>query len=248
MITVGDIYDVLQQKAPFETAETWDNSGLLIGARETAVSAVYVALDITTETVRRAVACGAQLIVSHHPVIFEPLRAVTPDSPVYAAVQAGLCALCAHTNVDKAVDGVNDALARQLGLTAVTVAPDGMCRIGLLPDAISGEAFARLVSARLDTAVRARVGAAPVRRVALCGGAGGDEVLPLLAQCDAALTGELKHHHWLAVSGEKTLVEGGHYATEIGIVPVLAGWLQQQFPTLTVICEERQQPYSVIKD
>ena len=82
MNTVGEIYDLLQKKAPFETAEDWDNSGLVVGCREQRVTTVLVALDITKETVKRAVSCGAQLIVSHHPVIFEPLREVSLGSPV----------------------------------------------------------------------------------------------------------------------------------------------------------------------
>ena len=101
MMTVGDIYDYIQQKAPFETAEPWDNSGLLVGDRHAEVSTVLVALDITTATVEQAVKMGAQLVVSHHPVIFDPLRTVTPDLPVYRLVRSGVAALCAHTNLDK---------------------------------------------------------------------------------------------------------------------------------------------------
>lgn len=248
MITVGEIYDFLQEKAPFETAEEWDNSGLLVGAREQTVSTVYVALDITNETVKQAMACGAELIVSHHPVIFDPLRELSPRSPVYALVKAGIAAVCAHTNLDKAADGVNDTLARLIGLEAVEIAADGMCRVGKLPDVMSGEAFARLVSARLDTAVRVTAGTAPVRTVAVCGGAGGDLVLPLLDDCDAAVTGEVKHHEWLAVPQTKTLVDGGHYATEVGVTACLQQWLQEKFEELTVVVEERRDPYFVIKD
>ena len=163
-------------------------------------------------------------------------------------MQAGIAAICAHTNLDKATDGVNDTLARLLGLEAVEIAADGMSRIGRLPEAMSGETFARLVSARLDTAVRMKAGTFPVRTVAVCGGAGGDLVLPLLETCDAAVTGEVKHHEWLAIPEGKTVVDGGHYATEVGVTAVLQRWLQENFEELTVIAEDRQELYAVIKD
>ncbi|MBR2338705.1 MAG: Nif3-like dinuclear metal center hexameric protein [Clostridia bacterium] len=248
MITVGDIYDYIQQKAPFETAEPWDNCGLLVGTRETAVSTVLVALDITARTVALAEELGAQLIVSHHPVIFDPLRTLTPELPVYRLAQTGIAAVCAHTNLDKAAGGVNDCLARLLGLEAVELSADGMCRMGQLPNAMSAETFARYVAARLGVAVRAHIGNAPVRTVAVCGGAGADLVLPLLCTADAVVTGEIKHHEWLTVSGGKTVIDGGHYATEVGVTEGLHTWLSEAFSDLKIVVEERRDPYQTIME
>lgn len=248
MTTVQQICDLLHAKAPFDTAEEWDNSGLLVGDKAVAVSTVYVSLDITAQTVARAAAAGAQLMVSHHPVIFDPLKALPATHLVYQLVKQGIGALCVHTNLDKAVGGVNDQLALQLGLDDIRVAPDGMSRIGQLSTPMTADGFSRHVSAALATAVRARVGTDTVRTVALCGGAGADLVLPLLSQADAAVTGEVKHHQWLDIDPAKTLIDGGHYFTENGVVAVLAAWLREAFPDMTVIQGEQAVPYITLKD
>ena len=248
MITVGMIYDVFNTKAPFETAEVWDNSGLLVGDSKQEVSSVLVALDITGDVIDQAVRQGAQLIISHHPVIFDGLKAVTPEQLVYRLIQQGLSALCVHTNADKAADGVNDRLAALLGLENVRVAADGFSRVGTLPQAVDGGTFAKQTAQVLHTAVRVHEGTDLVHTVVVCGGAGGDLVLPLLKEADAALTGELKHHEWLNLDKGKTVVDGGHYATEIAVVEGFAAWLREAFPDLQVLCATTQAPYQTIKD
>ncbi len=246
-MTVAKIFGLLQQKAPFETAEPYDNVGLLVGGDQ-AVSTVLVTLDITHAAVDEAVRIGAQLIVSHHPVIFDPLRALEANTVPYRLAQHGITAICAHTNLDRAVGGVNDRLCELLGLTDVTLGPDEMCRIGTLPQALSAEEFGRLVSRTLNTAVRIKAGSDPVRTVALCGGGAGDRVFPLLEQADAALTGEVKHHVWLAVSNKKTMVDAGHYATEVPVTKRLAEWISAAFPELSVVLHYGEAPYFTIKD
>ena len=113
---------------------------------------------------------------------------------------------------------------------------------------MTAAAFAEFVADRLKTAVRVREGEGTVRTVALCGGAGADLVLPLLDEADAALTGEVKHHEWLAVPQGKTLVDGGHFDTEVAVIYQLADWLQEAFPSLKVIVHRGDTPYSTIKD
>ncbi len=246
MITVQDVVAFLQQKAPFETAEEWDNVGLLIGDATAQVTTVYVALDITDEVIDNALAIGADLIVSHHPVIFDPLKTVLAHSVPHRLVKNGLSAVCMHTNLDKCTGGVNDTLAAALGLTDVQVGPDGMCRIGRLPDSMTGELFAKHCTKVLGTAVKAHLGTATVQTVALCGGSGGELVLPLLKTADAAVTAEIKHHEWLGVSPEKTVIDGGHFETEVGVAAVLTAWLQAEFPALTVILGNQTPPYRTI--
>ncbi len=245
---LAEIVELFQEKAPAETAEEWDNSGLLVGSADTDIRTVVVALDITPQAFEHAVACGAELIVSHHPVIFTPLRALEPDSVPYRLAQSGIAALCLHTNLDKADGGVNDCLAARLGLRQVRRAPDGMSRIGELPQALTAAEFSALVAERLQTAVRVRAGNAPIRTVAVCGGAGADLVLPLLSCADAALTGEVKHHEWLAVPPGKTLADGGHFSTEAVVLERLAQWLRQAFPTLAVTVCRDDAPYFTVKD
>lgn len=240
---VKDVYDLLNEKAPFAIAEEWDNAGLLVGDANATVTKIVVALDVTDAVIRFAVKKRAELIVTHHPVIFDPLKSVPSDSVVYRLAASGLSVICAHTNADKAAGGVNDCLAEQLGLTDVTVAPDGMSRIGRLPADMSASVFGKYVSECLDTSVRIKAGGDAIRTVALCGGAGADLVLPLLSQADAAVTGEVKHHEWLAVPAAKTMVDGGHYATEIAVTDRFTAWLTEAFPSAEILLFKDGAPY-----
>lgn len=246
-MTAKTVLELLEQKAPFATAESWDNPGLLVGDPDASVTAVVVALDVTDAVIDYAVEQHAELIVTHHPVIFDPLKTVLSDSLVYRLAQAGLTVISAHTNADKAADGVNDRLCARLGLTDVQVAPDGMSRTGVLPAAMTADAFAAYVAGVLNTAVRVKAGEDLVRTVALCGGGGAELVLPLLNRVDAALTGEVKHHEWLSVPAAKTLVDGGHYATEIAVVEAFAEWIGQACSQLRVLVFEGDAPYYTIE-
>lgn len=246
MITVHDLLAALQEKAPFETAEAWDNSGLSVGSEQSTVTKAVVALDVTEAALQYAVAEHADVFITHHPLIFNPLTSLSSESLVYRLAASGIAALSAHTNLDKAVGGVNDCLAEQLGLHAVYTAPDGISRIGTLQSALSAAAFAEYAAQCLHSPVRVRGGTGPVRTVALCGGGAADLVLPLLQTADAALTGEVKHHEWLAVPAAKTLVDGGHYATEIAVIPRLCTWLQESFPTLPVLPFYGEPPYQTL--
>lgn len=247
-MTVQDIFELLQQKAPFGLAEEWDNVGLLVGDENAEVTTVLVALDVTDALLDCAIEKKAELIVTHHPVIFNPLKSVTADSLVHRLVTAGISVICMHTNADKALGGVNDCLCKKLGLSDLEIAPDGMCRIGKLPASMTAEAFATYVAQCLSTAVRVKVGIDMIRTVVLCGGSGADLVLSLLDRADAALTGEVKHHEWLSVPSGKTLVDGGHYSTEIAVVDRFCEWLQDAFPTLNIVLFEGEAPYKTIKE
>ena len=116
MTTIGAIYEFLDEMAPFSRQMVWDNSGLLVGSPEDEVERVVLALDATGPVVEEAAQKGVQLILSHHPVIFHPLKKVERGTPVYEAIRRGVGILCAHTNLDLAEGGVNDALAEMLSL------------------------------------------------------------------------------------------------------------------------------------
>lgn len=119
MTTVRDVYNAIDAIAPFSSALDWDNCGLLVGDPSRPVEKVLAALDVTPEVVAEAVRSGAQLIISHHPVIFHPLKALTPGQPAFLAAAAGVAVISAHTNYDMAPAGVNKALADALGLTGL---------------------------------------------------------------------------------------------------------------------------------
>ena len=236
MATVAEIAAYLEEKAPSQTAEEWDNPGLLVGDGDRRVEKAMVALDITPGAVEAAARWGAQLLVSHHPVIFHPLRRLGGGDAPYLLASHGIAALCLHTNLDKAAGGVNDTLAARLGLTQVRPAADGLCRIGRLEEELPPRLFAARVAERLGAPVRLAAGAGrPVRSVAVCGGAGCGELLALLADPDrmpdAAVTGEVKHHEWLqAAALGAVLVDAGHYYTEVPVVETLLRWLSTRFP------------------
>lgn len=247
-MTVGEVYAFLHHRAPFETAEAYDNAGLLVGSAEMPADRILVTLDITPAAVRAAAERDAGLIVSHHPVIFHPLRHLSADSVPFLLASNGIVAICAHTNLDRAAGGVNDLLATALGLSGVQSAPDGLCRIGTLPRPMSPEDFAAYVGGCLGTPVRMREGDALVERVAVCGGAGGDFLIPLLQEggARAAVTGELKHHEWLALPSGVTVVEAGHYHTEICMAEGMARWLREAFPSAEVTVFPGEPPYRTV--
>ncbi len=246
-MTIQEIVAFLDSRAPFATAEEWDNPGLLVGSGSQPVTGVLVALDATSGALEAARAVEANLIVTHHPVIFSPLRRLAADSLPYRLAAEGIGLIAAHTNLDKAAGGVNDALAACLGLENVTVAADGMTRVGTLPTPREATAFARHVAEVLETPVRVN-GCGTVETVAVCGGGGGDFAASLAGQVDAFVTGEVKHHQWLAAAADGlTLIEAGHYATEVPVVDSLCAWLQEAFPSLPVTPYRDGQPYTIVK-
>ena len=129
MATTNDIYAEMQRYAPLELAESWDNPGLLVDC-DREVSRVLVTLDITPEVVEEAAAGGCELIVSHHPVIFSPLKKLTPRDVSFQLVQKGISAICMHTNLDAAEGGVNEVLAGIFGMRDWEVFADGCGRVG----------------------------------------------------------------------------------------------------------------------
>ena len=116
-VTVGDIYGFINEIAPFSLQQGYDNSGICAGSRKSPVSRVLTALDITGAVVEEAAEKGCELVLSHHPVIFRPLRTLSPENPAVKLAVRGIAAICMHTNFDSAEGGMNDILAAKLGLT-----------------------------------------------------------------------------------------------------------------------------------
>lgn len=243
-MTIRDIQAFWETKAPLHTAEEWDNPGLLVGDPDAPVTGVLTTLDITPAAVKQAAAMGANLILSHHPVIFSPLKRLTTDSVPYQLAKHGIAALCLHTNLDKAVGGVNDGLIAQLGWPAAKVAEDGLCRIVTLDTPLTPAQLADRVADRLHTAVRVSAGKGDIRTVAVCSGSGGDCLLPLAGGVDGVLTGEIKHHEWLAFAeAGVTAIEAGHYATEMVAAELLAQETATAFADLQVAAFDQPAPY-----
>lgn len=246
---VKDIAAFINTVAPYDTQCSWDNSGMLVGDPEKEVTCVAFALDLTKRTLAMAKEAGAELLVTHHPVIFHEKKNLLAGDPVYALCQSGLAAISVHTPWDCAKGGVNDVLCGLLGLQNVRGIPSDegpvpMARIGEIAPC-SPEAFAKKVAAVLGTTVQLVPGKDEVRTVALCGGSAMDFFFDAVALgADAYLTGEAKHHELLlAADCEKTLVVGGHFATEFPPMAALQQKVQAAFPTLRTVLLD--QPYPV---
>ena len=229
--------EAVSQLAPWELAEAWDNVGLLLGHPDRLVDRVLVALDATQGVVDEAVALRAQLIVTHHPILFHARKHLREDDAEGALlsrlVREGLSLIAAHTNLDNAPGGVADALAAALGLSEIQPLSCGL-RVGMLPEMPLGQLAGR-VGRQLGDAVRQYGPSdALVRRVAVCGGSGGSfwrEALEAGAEC--LVTGEAGYHHALeALESGLTVLEAGHYATEHIILNSLAQGLQTKLNAL----------------
>ncbi len=241
MTTVQDIYDFIDSVAPFAGQLDYDNSGLLVGDPCKQVRAVAVSLDITTETITLAKAFGADLMVSHHPVIYKPAKSFVKGDAAYELAVSGVAAICAHTSLDCAVDGVNDVLADIFSLTRVEVVPTSetpapMVRVGFLPKPMSPYELACEAAELLDCKLRWCDGGKQIETVAVCGGSGGSLVNNIADMgVDALITGDANYHNFLdAADSGLTLIAAGHFETEQPVIPMLAERLSEQFPDVEV--------------
>lgn len=256
MAIVRDIYQYLDKMAPFSIQESFDNAGFLVGWEDAPVKKILVALDVTEDVIREAVERNCSLLVTHHPVIFHPVKSLTADDPVgrrlLMLVENRIAAICAHTNLDAVAGGVNDALAERLGLTQVEQLhqngvdekgrPYGIGRIGIVPPYKHLEDFAVFVRDRLQAkGLRFTNVGKPVHRVAVGGGACGDMLADAAALgCDTFVTADVKYNVFLdAKEMGVNLLDAGHFATENVVCPVLASWLRKGFPNLEILSSER---------
>lgn len=232
MLTVQRVYDFINAYAPYDAQLDHDNSGLLVGDPTAQVHGVHFALDLTPAVIQEALQLGANLIVTHHPIMFSPIQSLlTTDYEsrlIMELLKNDLHMLCAHTNLDCARGGINDVLAARLGLTDIS--GEGFLRVGRLPHPMSAEELTSHVHQCLNTVVRPMGQGNAISRLAVCSGAGSDEwhhALSLNAQ--AFLSGEFKHHHVLsAVDAGLFCLEAGHYATEEPGIFALADALQNE--------------------
>lgn len=236
---VYDIYDFLDEKYDFSSALHYDNVGLLVGDGREKVTGVLVCLDCTDEAISEAVKQGANLIVTHHPVIFDPLKSVTEQSLVYRLIKNGISVISAHTNLDQADDGVNDALAEAVGLSDVEKIADSegfFYRIGELSEPATSEELARAISEKLSLPVKYVGNSSFIKRVAVCSGSGGSMLGEVInTGVDAYITADIKHNVFMeAHEAGLTLIDAGHFNSEDIIVEPLSKELGAAFPDLAV--------------
>ncbi len=253
MICVNDIYRALCALAPVELQMSFDNAGFLVGHGKAEVNTVLLSLDITNEVIEEALALDAQLIVSHHPVIFHPLRSITSDGEGKLALRLAenrIAAICMHTNLDIADGGVNDVLLEKLGAERDDVLDeDGCGRIGSLPQVMPLSSFLTLCKETLQVnALRYVDAGRPVKRIAVMGGSGGDAFQTALQKgCDTYITADVKYHQFLdARAAGLNLIDADHFCTENPVIPAVAEALCAEFPQLSFrISKQHHQIISV---
>ena len=210
-------------------------------------SKVLLSLDISQKAVQEASEKGAELIISHHPVIFEPLKAITRSSVVYELIDSGIAAICMHTNLDISEGGTNGVILRELEKKyKLTGEPEPFEEIG------SGRHYGWIVQleepifpAELAKGLKEIFGCEYVRmsrrrhkisRIAFCSGSGGSMLGEAIAKdCDALITGDVKHDVWIDANNSLiSLFDCGHFHTENIVLPELRRVLEEKFPQLDV--------------
>ena len=231
-MTVQDIYEILDAYAPFSLQESYDNSGLLAGDPNRNVSRILLALDITMPVIAEAAEKHCDLILAHHPVIWNPLKAVTPAHPVWHLIRHDIAAICSHTCLDIATGGLNDHVGE---LIAAQIPMRNKAPLAVLsPDRMLGctaEFVTELTAAALADTLRTVFGSKSlryytadperrIRKIAWCTGSGGDLISDAIAAgADALITGDCKHSIWADAQNRSfTLFDCGHFETEVPVV------------------------------
>lgn len=246
MVYVNHVLEYLWTLAPEEGKEAWDNVGLLVGRSYKEVTRILVSLDITLPVIQEAQQLGAQLIVSHHPVIWDTHKFVTDQvvqqERVLRLIEDGIAAICMHTNLDEAEDGVDDTLVEKLGLTPQCHLAEGKIgHISMLETPVSLQEFLQQVQNKLHAnGLRYLDSGKMVHRIATgCGSCGEYLKDAAAAGCDTFLTGDVKYNVFLdAQDYGINLIDAGHFSTENPVVQKLAKKLCGKFPTLEIYVSE----------
>jgi len=251
MATVAKVREAFDKFSPFSMKLDFDNVGLLVGYCDTEVEKITTALDITDDVIDEAAENGSQLIVSHHPLIFDAIKKVTDDDSkgkkIIKMIENGISALCLHTNLDTAEGGVNDALMTALGgqvagiLAPHGIHPDGTSygigRYGKLLTPTPFYDFLGNIKVRLNcNGLRYHFSGRPVYKIACFGGAGAMHMEEAFNMgCDTYVTSDLKYHHFLwAKEFGLNLIDADHFCTENVVIPVIVDVLHNEFPEIEV--------------
>lgn len=238
-MTIKEIISDIETFAPVELQESWDNSGVQVGRTDVICSGVFVALDVTDETISAAIKCGANLIVSHHPVIFDPVRSITPNNYVgnviMGAIKNNITIYASHTPFDITEGGINDFLATKLELNNIEpLSESGMGRAGVLNERMSPTIFVQFLKDRLNlNCVRMSCKTKQyIHKIALCGGSGGsliDDAVRVGA--DMFVTGDVKYHNFIQYQNVINIVDVGHFESEYQFIHIVDDIISKKITT-----------------
>ncbi len=237
-MTVNDIFEFLNGIAPVNTACDFDNAGILVGDPSAEVSGAVVALDCTASAIKTAIKNNCELIITHHPVIFDPLKTVLTGSTVFELIKSGISVISMHTNLDIAVSGVNDCLCYALEFDNFEKRPasDGyLLNFAELDAPVSAEKLARHIKEKLGGSVKFTDSGKNIKRVALCSGSGGGYAFDTAVSCcDALVTADVKHN--IFIDTERlgiSVFDAGHFNTEDAVTEPLKSLLSEKFKTVS---------------
>ena len=242
---VKDIISVIEEFAPLSVQESWDNSGLCVGSPDDDVTSVLLGLDCTPALVDEAVAFGADMIVTHHPLIFKGVRKISPEDltgeAIIKAIRAGISIYAAHTSADKVLAGVSGAMAERLGLKNVRILDEdgdgtGLGTVGEFEVPMTSEEAVAFVKERFGLKVlkASKPVDGKIERVAMCGGSGGSLIGEAMKSgAQLYISGDISYHNFFT-GPHFMIMDIGHYESEIEIVDILFSLIRKKFPTFAV--------------
>lgn len=240
-MVVAQILKTLETIAPLEIAFDYDNVGLIIGSNKKQVKRVLLTLDCTRNAVEHAVEHNVDLIITHHPVIFDPLKSIDANTVVYRLIQNDISCIAMHTNLDIANSGVNDRLCEKLGfedpagIIPAKQAGYHQAKLIRFGNEFTAEGLAKYVKDKLALpAVKFTDGGRPIKSVAVCSGSGGSLLAEVIdAGADAFITADVKHSVFVKADElEFTLIDAGHFETEDVIITPLLKTLREKLPQI----------------
>lgn len=229
-IKIKDIISCIEEVAPLSFQESYDNSGLIVGNKENECKGVYVCLDVFSSSVKEAINKGCNLIISHHPFIFHSIKKLPPNDEITKiltlAIKNDISIYASHTAIDSSTSGVNDILAKELGLKDIEPLSDidnddknflGIGAIGYLSKKTTLNKYLLFVKQKLNIPTIRYIGKEDynICKIALCGGSGISLVEDAIKkQCDLLLTGDIKYHDFLTFSNQINIADIGHFESE----------------------------------
>jgi dinuclear metal center YbgI/SA1388 family protein len=257
-VKIKEVLCALEKFAPLPLQESWDNAGLQIGLTETEVSGALLCLDVNEKIIDEAICQQCNLVISHHPLLFRGLKQVSDATDVqrtvWKAIRSGISVISMHTNLDNAQGGVNFKIAERLGLQdcqffaekQVDGIEAGSGVVGVLPEPMEARAFVELVKQQFhcECAQCNELLERPIRKVAICGGAG-DFLLPdaISQDADAFITGEMHYHQYFGYEQQIQICVIGHYQSEQFTSEIFRDIIQKECPGVkTCIAETNTNP------
>lgn len=252
-----DIIDLLEQEFPMKYAESWDNTGFQVGNREKEVTHIFVAMDVTDENIEEAIRIGADMIVTHHPMIFSPLSSITADTingrRVLKMIENGICYMSTHTNYDSC--RMADLAAEMLGMTEGVALEEiedgiGIGKVGNLPKEMSLKECALFVKDKFNIpSVRFfGDGKKIVKIAAICPGSGKSLIKDCHAKgAEVYITGDIDHHTGIDQADDALpIIDAGHYGIEHIYIEDMYRFFSEKYPEMKVSKAEIKHPFEVV--